>query len=256
MSASKDKAGAAPVAGKKSHATGESGELSGGAHLSEEAVREFLKENGDFLQRNPDLLDHLHVSHASGSAVSLVEKQVSVLRERNVDIRHRLKTLTTNARENDHLFEQTRALVIKLLEADSVAGLYDAFTDSMQHGFGVDFASMILFADETNEEGCRTDSLENAKAHIGALLSGRKPVCGVLRKEEFDYLFKPRGGANQFHQGGSAAIMPLTDGAQLGLIAVGSKDADRYTNTTGTLFLSHIAEVIIRLLPRLSRQDA
>jgi hypothetical protein len=49
--------------------------------------------------------------------------------------------------------------------------------------------------------------------------------------------------------------MPLTDGAQLGLIAVGSKDADRYTNTTGTLFLSHIAEVIIRLLPRLSRQD-
>jgi uncharacterized protein YigA (DUF484 family) len=126
----------------------------------------------------------------------------------------------------------------------------------MQHGFGVDFASMILFADETNEEGCRTDSLENARSHIGALLSGRKPVCGVLRKEEFDYLFKPRGGANQFHQGGSAAIMPLTDGAQLGLIAVGSKDADRYTNTTGTLFLSHIAEVIIRLLPRLSRQDA
>lgn len=255
MSASKDKAGTATVAGKKKRATAEPGQLSGGAHLSDDAVREFLKENGDFLQRNPDLLDHLHVSHASGSAVSLVEKQVSVLRERNVDIRHRLKTLTTNARENDKLFEQTRALVIKLLEADSVPGLYSAFTDSMQHGFDVEFASMILFGDEATEKGCRTDSLESARSHIGALLSGRKPVCGVLRKEEFDYLFKPRGGANQFLQGGSAAIMPLTDGAQLGLIAVGSKDADRYTNTTGTLFLAHIAEVILRLLPRLSRQD-
>ena len=64
--------------------------------LSEDQVREYLKENGDFLQRNPDLLDHLHVSHASGSAVSLVEKQVSVLRERNMEMRHRLTGLTTN----------------------------------------------------------------------------------------------------------------------------------------------------------------
>ncbi|MEE4145625.1 MAG: DUF484 family protein [Halieaceae bacterium] len=256
MSASKDKAGTAPVAGKKNRAAGESGDMSGSAHLSDDAVREFLKENGDFLQRNPDLLDHLHVSHASGSAVSLVEKQVSVLRERNVDIRHRLKTLTTNARDNDKLFEQTRALVIKLLEADTVPGLYNAFTDAMEHGFDVEFASMILFGDDPAWQGCRTDSLESARSHIGALLSGRKAVCGVLRKEEFDYLFKPRGGINQFHQGGSAAIMPLADGTQLGLIAVGSKDPDRYTSTTGTLFLAHIAEVILRLLPRLSRQDS
>ena len=47
--------------------------------------------------------------------------------------------------------------------------------------------------------------------------------------------------------------MPLTDGALVGLIAVGSTDAGRYTSTMGTLFLSHIAEVIIRLLPRLTR---
>ena len=71
--------------------------------LSEEQVREYLKQHEDFLQRNPDMLDHLHIAHASGSAVSLVEKQVSVLRERNVDMRHRLKSLTANARENDSL---------------------------------------------------------------------------------------------------------------------------------------------------------
>jgi uncharacterized protein YigA (DUF484 family) len=47
--------------------------------------------------------------------------------------------------------------------------------------------------------------------------------------------------------------MPLTDGALVGLIAVGSTDGGRYTSTMGTLFLSHIAEVIIRLLPRLTR---
>ncbi len=256
MSASKDKAGSAPAVGKKTRSAVAATGRPGSAGLTDEAVREFLKDNGDFLQRNPDLLDHLHVSHASGSAVSLVEKQVSVLRERNVDIRHRLKALTTNARENDKLFEQTRALVIKLLEADSVAGLYNSFMDSMKKGFELEFASMILFGDEPADGDYRVDSLENARTHIGALLSGRKAVCGALRKEEFNYLFNPGGSAHPFQQGGSAALMPLTDGVQLGLIAVGSADAGRYTAAMGTLFLSHIAEVILRLLPRLSRTEA
>jgi len=75
--------------------------------LSDELVRDYLRDNADFLQRNQDLLDHLHVSHASGSAISLVEKQVAVLRERNVDMRRRLSALTGNARDNDRLYEQT-----------------------------------------------------------------------------------------------------------------------------------------------------
>ncbi|MCB1708727.1 MAG: DUF484 family protein [Halioglobus sp.] len=249
MSASKDKAGAAAVAGSKNQRV----DVTGSPGLNDEAVREFLMNNGDFLQRNPDLLDHLHVSHASGSAVSLVEKQVSVLRERNVDLRHRLKALTTNARENDKLFEQTRALVVRMLEADSMAGLHRAFTESMQNGFEVEFASMILFGTEPADGDYRVTSLEDARAHIGALLSGRKAMCGALRKEEFDYLFAQGSKGHHFQQGGSAAIMPLTDGAQLGLIAVGSADAGRYTSDMGVLFLSHIAEVILRLLPRLAR---
>ncbi len=254
MSASKDKASTAAVADKRSRSAGVG--QPGTAELNDEAVREYLKDNGDFLHPNPDLLDHLHVSHASGSAVSLVEKQVSVLRERNVDIRHRLKTLTANARENDKLYEHTRALVVKLLEADSVAGLYSTFMDTMQSSFDVEFACMILFGDKPDKNGYRVESLDNTKSHIGALLSGRKAVCGTLRKEEFNYLFAPGGSANPFQQEGSAAIIPLTDGAQLGLIAVGSADANRYTSDMGILFLSHIAEVMLRLLPRFSLENA
>lgn len=240
MSVGKDKAGAAR-------------DTTVSTQLGDDAVREFLKDNGDFLQRNPDLLDHLHVSHASGSAVSLVEKQVSVLRERNVDLRHRLNDLTTRARDNDKLFEQTRALVIKLLEANSVVELYRAFTEAMRTGFELEFATMILYGDNTDEHGYRVETAEQTQASIGALLSGQKAVCGALRKEEFSYLFTKDGNTHQFHQGGSAAIVPLNDGAQLGLIAIGSSDANRFTSDMGTLFLSHIADVVMRLLPRLPR---
>ena len=213
--------------------------------LSDEQVREYLKLNGDFLQRNPDMLDHLHISHASGSAVSLVEKQVSVLRERNIDMRHRLNALTANARDNDKLYEQTRKLVLALLDARNLDSVYSAFMDAMEKDFKVDYASLILFGEPSSDGKCRVEPSEAAKIEIGALLKGRKPVCGVLRKEELAYLFPDAGEV------GSAALMPLANGEELGLIAVGSADANRYSSSMGTLFLTHIADVIVRLLPHL-----
>lgn len=228
------------AAGKEQAAT-----VSQGSELTEEQVKQYLSENGDFLQRNPDMLDHLHISHASGSAVSLVEKQVSILRERNIDMRHRLKALTTNARENDKLYDQTRKLVLSLLDAGSLDELYEAFMQAMSTDFKVDYASMILFGEPGAESACRIEDPTAAREQIGALLKGRKPVCGVLRKEELAYLFPDAGEV------GSAALMPITNGEEQGLIAVGSADANRYTTNMGTLFLTHIADVIQRLLPRL-----
>lgn len=218
--------------------------------ISEEMIREYLKVNHDFLQRNPDLLDYLHISHASGSAISLVEKQVSVLRERNVDMRHRLNILTGNARENDHLYEQTRSLILKMLEVNSIEALYNTFMKGMSEDFKVDHACMILYGESGDTLGYRAETLEGAKNEIGSLIRGTKAVCGTLRAEELKYLF-PEGG-----EVGSAALIPLHNGEQLGLLAVGSSDANRYNSNVGTLFLSHIADVIVRLLPRLSKKES
>jgi uncharacterized protein YigA (DUF484 family) len=221
-----------------------------GIELNDELVREYLKNHDDFLQRNPDMMDYLHISHASGSAVSLVEKQVSVLRERNVDMRHRLNALTGNARDNDKLYEQTRALVLKLLEADSIDTLYRTFMDAMANEFQVEHACMILYGDNGSAGDCRVETRESAKNEIGALFRGHKAVCGTLRKEELSYLFPDAGAV------GSAALMPLLNSEQLGLIAVGSSDGSRYDSEMGTLFLSHIADVVVRLLPYLAHDEA
>jgi uncharacterized protein YigA (DUF484 family) len=221
-----------------------------GIELNDELVREYLKNHDDFLQRNPDMMDYLHISHASGSAVSLVEKQVSVLRERNVDMRHRLNALTGNARDNDKLYEQTRALVLKLLEADSIDTLYRTFMDAMANEFQVEHACMILYGDNGSAGDCRVETRESAKNEIGALFRGHKAVCGTLRKEELSYLFPDAGAV------GSAALMPLLNSEQLGLIAVGSSDGSRYDSEMGTLFLSHIADVVVRLLPHLAHDEA
>ena len=218
--------------------------------INDEIVREYLKNHDDFLQRYPDMLDFLHVPHASGSAVSLVEKQVSVMRERSTELRQRLTALTAHAKDNDALFEQTRALVLKLLDAPSVAALYSTFMTSMVADFSVEHASMILYTKNDTNEGCRTASHEMVKKEIGSLFRGNKAICGTLRTEELTFLFPEGQGV------GSAAIMPLGCTEQLGLIAVGSSDASRYSSKTGTLFLAHVADVIVKLLPNLPHTNA
>ncbi len=215
----------------------------------DEQVRDYLKRHPDFLERHPDMLDFLHVTHAAGSAVSLVEKQVSVLRERNMEMRHRLNTLTANARENDKLYDRTRQLILKLLDARDAASLSEAFLRGMKEDFEVEHASLILFGSAADSHGAlRYESPEKVKLEIGGLLKGRKPLCGALREEELGFLF-PKARFKE----GSAAIMPLKDGDKVGLIAVGSSDASRYYTGMGTLFLLHIADVMLRLLDRLAR---
>src|SRR6056297_596391 len=118
-----------------------------GSELSDAQVRDFLEQHLDFFQRNPDMLRKLHIPHASGDAVSLVERQVSVLRERNVDLRHRLRDLSDAARDNEQLYMNTRKLVLTLLETDSLDSLFDVFVSAMRKDFKTDQAAIILFDD-------------------------------------------------------------------------------------------------------------
>ena len=216
------------------------------APLEEQAIRDYLREHPDFFDQHPDILDHLELSHGPGSAVSLVERQVSVLRERNMDMRKRLNNLMDNARDNDRLFKLTRELILALLEAENTDQLSTTFLLCLTQDFGVEHASIILFGDPANSpDECRLEAPEPARRELGALIRGDKAVCGALRKDELEYLF-PGAGSNI----GSAALVPLRGVAELGIIAVGSSDPDYYRSNMGTLFLSHIAEVLNRLLPR------
>ena len=74
----------------------------------------YLKDHPAFFIDQDDLLAQLRIPHLRGSSISLVERQVAVLRERNIDMRNRLTHLMDVARDNDRLFEKTRRLVMKM----------------------------------------------------------------------------------------------------------------------------------------------
>ena len=61
--------------------------------LSENAVQDFLQENPDFFERHGALLGSLRLPHVAGGTVSLVERQVSVLRQKDLKLERKLKDL-------------------------------------------------------------------------------------------------------------------------------------------------------------------
>ena len=209
-------------------------------------VREFLRDNPTFLDSHHDILESMDLPHHSGSAVSLVERQVSVMRDRNTEIRARLDKILVTAQDNDQLFEKTQQLVLKLIEAKNLSTLVEAVYESLGKDYQVEFYSLTLFGTEETlpKTMARMVEVEQANEKIGTLLSANRAVCGVLREEEMSFLFSDKGD-----QVGSAAFIPLCYDNLYGILAVGNADPNFYTGSMGTLFLSYIAEVLSRLIP-------
>lgn len=222
--------------------------------VSADQVAAYLRDNADFFEQRPELLELLRLPDAKGQAVSLLERQASILRERNTELRDRLNGLLDVARENDHLFDKTRKLTLSLLEARSAEKLFRNLLTSLGDEFRSDRVSLMLYdrevpilGDLRNQIRC-VDSTALPPALSNLLRSG-KAVCGAMRQEEMEALFKEHATDIR-----SAAMVPLEYQGRLGLLAIGSKSAMHFRSSLGTLFITHIGQVLSRRLHEVLRQ--
>jgi uncharacterized protein YigA (DUF484 family) len=222
-----------------------------GALPTEAQVAAWLKANKDFFERHPDLLAELSVPHSTGGVVSLVERQVGVLRERNLELRERLHRLLDVARENDVLFEKMRGLVLALLEASSVAALARALEDELKSRFASEFVSLLLFDIDGQTGSAQSVPLSDAQAQVPGLIKGRQAIAGHLRSEELTFLFGHEG-----MQVKSCAVVPLHHSRPLGLLAIGASDPEHFRTSMDTLFISFVGDVLARVLTPLLNAHA
>lgn len=212
--------------------------------LDEQSLAQYLLDNPDFFERNSELLLQLRLQHPSGRAVSLIEKQVSTLRERNTELRHKLNQLLANARDNDRLFERSKRLVLALIECQELGDIVDALKYSFNKEFGIADVEVILFNSPKASCNIQQRSFTEAEAVFGRKLHAQRAISG-LEQRAIQFLF-----AAQAQQIKSAAMAPLYTDKAFGLLAVGHADAGHFQSGMGTLFLTHIADVLNRLLPR------
>ena len=212
------------------------------AALSDSSVEKYLQQNPGFFSDKEDLLVSMSIPHQSGQAVSLVEKQLGILRERNTELRNRMSQLIDNARANDRLFSHSRKLVLSLLDSKNISQAVDVIYSSFAKDFGIETTQIILF-DNNVISRARNESLVVADSKIGRYLKARQTIGGGLNKEEIEFVFAENANAVQ-----SAALSVLAFGEVYGVLAIGNESPDFYSPDMGTLFLNYIAEVFSRVL--------
>ena len=215
--------------------------------LEAAAVAAYLEAHPDFFVEHEELLPAMRIPHRRGDTVSLVERQMTILRDRNIELRHRLSHLMDVARDNDRLFEKTRRLILALMDAATLEDVVMCVEDSLRQDFQVPFVSLILLGDNAMPVG-RWVTHADAQVAIGGLLLEDKSVSGSLREHELDFLF----GEEQRKQIGSTAVVAISHQGIHGILAIASRDPQQYKSSVGTLFLSYIAEVMGRVLPRIN----
>lgn len=220
--------------------------------LSEQAVQDYLEAHPDFFDRHSALLGQLELPHGAGGAVSLVERQVSMLRQKEIKLQRQLKELIEVARANDLLSAKIHQLTLQLLAADDLQGCVAAIEEAMRSGFGADQSILIHFGDPNLFDDIDVgrffrvvDRSDDMLTPFDTFLKGSGPRCGQVRDSQRDFLFH-----DDAQEIGSVALVPLGDKTRIGFLAIGSADADRFHPGMSIDFLARVGDLIAEALKR------
>ena len=222
--------------------------------LNDAGVAEYLLTYPDFFERNDALLGKLRLPHLrdAGSTVSLVERQVEVLRERNQSLERKLKELLDVARANDLLADRIHRLSQRLIRAHSMLETIGALETSLREDFEARNSLLLLFLEEARALGGEpgrflraADPADPEVKSFESLLQSGKPRCGQIRDGQRDFLF-----GKDSVEIGSVALTPLGPKGAVGILAIGASDAERFHPGMSTEFLARIGELVTYALIR------
>lgn len=206
--------------------------------IEEATIERYLRDHPDFFERHVGLLTVLKLPHPSGGATSLIERQISVLREKNRQLERKLMDLVQVARDNEHLSSQLHHLALGLMDADSLDEVLATVQEQLRGEFKADRAVIRLLGPADAGHHFVAPS-ESELAAFEDLFRNRRPVCGRLTAAQRDFLFGEEAEAIA-----SAVMVPLLGTEPAGILALGSQEESRFHPGMGTLFLGYLGELI------------
>jgi uncharacterized protein YigA (DUF484 family) len=222
--------------------------------INDGSVTQYLETYPDFFERNVALLAKLRLPHLrdSSATVSLVERQVEVLRDRNHALERKLSELVEVARANDALANRIHCLSQRLIRGRTLLETINAVETSLREDFDARNSVLLLFMEQARELGGAAgrfvktaDPADDVVKTFESLLQSGKPRCGQIRDAQRDFLF-----GKDAIEIGSVALAPLGAKGALGLLAIGASDADHFHPAMSTEFLTRIGELLANALTR------
>ncbi len=212
--------------------------------VSEDSIADYLKSHPDFFERNAPLVLGLKLPHrAGGATISLVERQVSLLRTRNSQLERQLKDLVAVAKQNDVLVEKIHQLCLKLMRAPTLLQRLERLETGLREDFAAERAVLVLFP-AAPVEALRDGFVKRANPDdadvrpFAAFLRAAKPRCGPLRDRQKNIFDRDADAVS------SAALVPLGAESGLGFLIIGSRDPDHFHPGKRMDFLARLGEVL------------
>ena len=195
-----------------------------------EEVARYLQDNPQFFEDHTETLVQINLPHPHGGrTISLSERQLPALREKNKEPEKKLREMMAFAQENDALQHRVHEFVVALFAARDLVTLQEMIPHLLRDIFAVPHTVLRLW--QADPPSAEVLTFADAQA---------QPVCLHQAAHETAAWFGER--AAQLH---SYAYLPLHAGNEtIGLLVLASEDRQRFYPEMGTVFLQRIAEAV------------
>jgi uncharacterized protein len=217
--------------------------------LTEAEVAHYLSLHPQFFHQQTQLLLQLSIPHESGKAISLLERQVTVFRERQAQLQEQFHQFLSNAHANDNLFEKTRLMILALLQCQTLTAVYNLIFQHFSVEFHASAAGLVLVNDAGALANCPLPCIPSSavRTALGELYQKKTTYCGPLNLVQSDLLFPLQPMPLL-----SGAIVPLRVNAKtalrldqgLPLLLIASENREHFDSSLDTLFLDFLGEVL------------
>jgi len=193
-----------------------------------EDVAQYLQDNPQFFEEHLETLAQIALPHPHGGrTISLSERQLLALRDKNKELEKKLHDLIEFAKENDVLQHKVHEFVVALFAAPDLPTLQEMIQHLLREIFAIPHTALRLW--QFNPPSAEVLAFADAQA---------QPVC--LHHAAHDTADWFGEHAAQLR---SYAYLPLHAGSEtIGMLVLASEDRQRFYPEMGTVLLQRIAE--------------
>lgn len=195
----------------------------------------YLQNNPQFFEENPDLLAEINLPHPHGGrTISLSERQLLALREKNKALEIKLHEMLEFAEDNDALQHKVHQFACALFGHGTLPDMSSAIVLNLREIFSVPHvalqiwqnhppsAEVLTFADQNTQPSCSHHAVHDTLSWFGE-------AGPHLRSFAYLPLY---------------ADLQSAEKQSIGLLIIASEDAQRFYPEMGTVFLQRIAEIV------------
>ena len=217
--------------------------------MKSEEVALYLQENPQFFEEHAELMSHFVIPHPHGGrTISITERQMLSLREKNKQLEGKMDELLQFGEENDTISEKMHRLSVAMIATASFQSVLHTLNFHLRDDFAIPHVALRLWkrpegSDELPEFADVSQELQEFAETLG------QPYCGSTSGFETSSWF---GEASRYVRS-QALIAMRNGGGTIGMIALGSEDAQRFYAGMGTLYLERLGEMASAALARVLR---